>query len=213
MAAIILDEVASINTPAASKGAIYASSDTAQSLLRYLDSTGRLTALNPITNFSAAAQSPTATVRTYLTGSAIAVPISKLQVGTILSWKFNMTKTAAGTAASTIDIAVGTTGSTADVARVSFTKPAGTAAADEGFVTIDAIVRGPITASGIITAELVMTHNLSATGHATIPVVVVNTVSAGFDMTVANLILGVCITTGASDVITIQQVTAQAWNL
>ena len=34
-----------------------------------------------------------------------------------------------------------------------------------------------------------------------------------FDITVANLIVGLCITTGASDAITIQQVTAEAMNL
>jgi hypothetical protein len=58
-----------------------------------------------------------------------------------------------------------------------------------------------------------MTHNLSATGHATIPVVDVTTISAGFDVTVASLFVGLCITSGASDAITIEQVLTECWNL
>lgn len=213
MAQIILDEGAAPTTPASGKMAIYASNDATQALLKVVDSSGRVSALNPITNFSTSAQTPTATVRTYITGSAIAIPATKMQIGTLFRWRFNLTKTAAGSATSTFDIAIGTNGTTADSAIVSFTKPAGTAASDEGLVTIDAILRGPLSASAVMAGEFVLVHNLSATGHAQIPVVAVNTISSGFDATVANLIVGVCITSGASDVITIQQVSAQAWNL
>ena len=166
-----------------------------------------------LSNFSTTPQSPTAATRTYITGSKITVPATKLQIGTIFRWKFNITKTAAGIAESTFDIAVGTAGTTADTARVSFTKPAGTAVIDEGFIEIIAIVRGPLSASGIMVGEFMMVHNLAATGHATIPCVVINTVSAAFDVTVANLFVGICITSGAADAITIQQVTAEALNL
>src|SRR3989304_3965175 len=124
-----------------------------------------------------------------------------------------MTKTAAGTAASTYDIAVGPAGTTADTARVSFTKPAGTAAADQGTIIIMAICRGPLSASGVFAGDFSLTHNLSATGHAVIPCVNVSTISGAFDVTTANLIVGVCITSGASDAITIQMVQAEAWNL
>jgi hypothetical protein len=178
----------------------------------------RLTATTPtwqylddlINNFSTAAQSISAASRTYITGSKMA--LGKLQIGTILRWKFNIRKTAAGTAASTYDICFGTAGTTADTARVSFTKPAGTGVADEGFVMIEAIVRGPISGSGVVVGEFVMVHNLSATGHATIPCVVVNTVSGTFDVT-APTFAGICITSGASDAITIEQVTAEVLNM
>lgn len=166
-----------------------------------------------LNNFSVIAQTPAATTRTYLAGSAIAVPVGKLQIGTVLSWTFDMTKTAAGSASSVIDIALGTNGTTTDTAVVSFTKPAGTAAADAAFVTITAVVRGPLSASGVIVGNFQMTHNLAATGHAQIPCVVVTTVSGSVDVTVASLIAGLCITTGASDAITIQAVTAAAENL
>jgi hypothetical protein len=91
---------------------------------------------------------------------------------------------------------------------VSFTKPAGSAAADEGRVVIEAIVRS-IGATGVLRGEFTLVHNLAATGHAVIPCVCVGTTSAAFDMTVADLIVGVCITSGASDAITIQQVIAE----
>jgi hypothetical protein len=119
-----------------------------------------------------------------------------------------MRKTAAGNAASTFDICVGTAGTTADTARVSFTKPAGSAAADEGKVVIEAIIR-TIGATGVMVGEFTLVHNLAATGHAVIPCVCVNTVSAAFDMTTEDLIIGVCITSGAADAITIQQVIAE----
>jgi hypothetical protein len=163
-------------------------------------------------NFSVAAQTPAAATRTYIAGSKITVP-GNLQIGTIFRWKLNLRKTAAGVAPSTFDVAVGTNGTTADTARLSFTKPAGTAAADEGFVTIEAIVRGPLSISGIMVGELVMMHNGNTVGHMVIPVAVVNVVSGAFDVTPAGLFVGLCLTSGAADAITIEQVTAEALNV
>lgn len=166
-----------------------------------------------VANTSVTSQAPAATTRTYITGSGLTIPAGGLQIGSIFKFRFNMTKTAAGSASSTIDVAIGTAGTTADTAVLSFTKPAGTAAADEGFVTLDVIIRGPISASCIAVGEFQLTHNLAATGHAQIPCVVVNTVSSTFDATIAGLKIGVCLTSGASDAITIQQVTAESANL
>jgi hypothetical protein len=158
--------------------------------------------------FSVAAQTPAAATRTYITGSAIPISKAGLRAGHIFRWTFNLTKTAAGNAASTFDICVGTAGTTADTARVSFTKPAGSAAADEARVVIEAIVR-TATATGVMVGEFSLTHNLENTGHMVIPCCCINTVSAAFDMTTADLIVGVCITSGAADAITIQQVIAE----
>jgi hypothetical protein len=171
--------------------------------VRAKDTLGNDTALSTVTVASTTSQAPAATVRTYIAGTALPVPKVKLQIGTRLRWKFSMTKTGAGSAASTIDVAVGTAGTTADAARLSFTKPAGTAAVDEGTVVIDVVIRS-IGASGVAVGQMTVTHNLAATGHMVIPCADVNVVSAGFDMTVADLIVGLCITTGASDAITIQ---------
>lgn len=196
-------------TPAAGSASVYVNTTTKR--LAVKDDVGFQRTLGFV-NFSTAAQAPTAAARTYITGSNILIPAGALQVGTMFRWTFNMTKTAAGIAASTFDIAFGTAGSTADTARVSFAKPAGTAAIDEGTVCIYAVVRGPVGASGVVSGHFQMTHNLAATGHAVIPCIDVQTQSAAFDITTPTNV-GVCITSGASDAITIQTVMAEAWNL
>jgi len=211
MSRLRFNEVAAPSTPATAKVEIYASND-ADPLIRVVDDAGKNNSLTNINNESVTSQSPVAETRTYIAGSNIKVPSTKLKIGTILRWTFNMTKTAAGVATSTIDIAFGILGTTGDTARVSFTKPAGSAAVDEAFVEIVAIIRGPLSASGVAVGEFVMLHNLAATGHAQIPCVVVNTVSGAFDLTTPTNV-GICITTGASDAITIEQVTAEAINL
>jgi hypothetical protein len=165
-----------------------------------------------VINTSTSGQTPAATTRTYITGSAIAIPATGLQVGTVLHWHFDMTKTAAGSASSTIDIAFGTAGTTADTAQVSFTKPAGTAASDEAFCEVECVIKTINASTGVAIGEFTMGHNLSATGHATIPFVAVNTTSGSFN-TVSPTFVGLCITTGASDAITINQVSSYALNM
>lgn len=160
-----------------------------------------------VRNYSVAQQAVVAATRTYITGSQLAIPAGGLKVGSKIRFRLNMAKTAAGTAASTFDICFGTAGTTADTARVSFAKPAGTAAADEGFVTVEATVRS-VSATGVVVGEFVLVHNLAATGHAVIPCVVVATVSAAFDNTLPTYV-GLCVTTGAADAITIEQVSAE----
>lgn len=208
MSDILLDVQSAASTPAAGQAVIAVNTTTKR--IQTVDDAGFKRTLGFI-NFSTASQAPAASTRTYITGSNIAIPAGALQVGTIFRWTFNMTKTAAGIAASTIDIAFGTAGTTADTARVSFAKPAGTAAADEATVTITAICRGPVGASGVVVGQFHMTHNLAATGHAVIPAVDVNTVSSAFDITVPTNI-GLCLTSGAADAITIQACVAEAWN-
>ena len=163
------------------------------------------------TKVATANQSLTAAARTYITGSNIVVPDDGWAVGDVINWSMHITKTAAGTAASTYDICFGSTGTTSDVARVSFTKPAGTAVIDEGWIDIQMVIRS-VGASGTAMGTFRMVHNLSATGHATIPIVVVNTLSGAFDTTTAGGMFGICATTGASDVITVKMVTASAFN-
>jgi hypothetical protein len=190
---------------------LYDSSDT-PGLLRTIDELNNLVTLTPVFNYSVTSQLlPVA--RTYLTGSTLSVPITKLKIGSTFQWRFNITKDANGSASGVVDIAIGTAGAVGDTAVVSFTKPAGTNVADEGFIEIIATVRGPLTASCIITAEMVLYHNLATTGHAQVSPVVLNTVSGAFDATVALLKLGICVTGGASDNVTVQQVLAAAVNL
>jgi hypothetical protein len=209
MADLLLDVQSKAATPSAGQAVIAVNNTTKR--IQTVDDAGFARTLGFV-NFSTTSQAPTAATPTYITGSNIAIPAGSLQVGSMFRWTISMTKTAAGIAASTFDICFGTAGTTADTARVSFTKPAGTAAADEGLVTITAICRGPVGASGVVVGTFNLTHNLSATGHATVPSVNVVTVSSAFDITTPTNI-GVCLTSGASDAITIQLVTAEAWNV
>ncbi len=164
---------------------------------------------NRYTAVSNAAQTLTAATRTYIAGSGLTLPAAGLNVGFRAEWDITLTKTAAGIAASTFDIAIGTLGTTGDVARVSFTKPAGTAVVDEAKIRIVFVVRS-IGASGIAVGNFHLAHNLAATGHATIPNVVATTVSAAFDTTTVTKI-GICATTGAADAINVQLCTAEAY--
>lgn len=195
-----------------------------------IDGSGNLTIANATTTFTnpvrfgtgisqrfivdtaVAAQAPIAATRTYLTGSQIAFPAGALAVGTIFRWKFDATKTGAGVASSTIDIAIGTAGTTADAASLSFTKPAGTAAVDEAWFDIEVVVKTLSATVGVVSGVMRMVHNLSATGHAQIPVVVVQNTFSTLNTTTAAF-AGVCITTGAADAITINQVSAEAINI
>jgi hypothetical protein len=197
-------------TPASGVHAVFAETDHR---VRSKDNSGFYRNLTQFLNFSTASQAPAAATRTYITGSAVGLPAAgRLQIGSMFRWRWNMTKTGAGVATSTIDIAFGTAGTTADTARVSFTKPAGTGVIDEAFCEVEAIVRGPISASGIVSGEFTLIHNLQITGHAVIPCVCVNTISSAFDVTLPTFV-GLCITTGASDAITIQQVVTEAFNI
>jgi len=210
MADILIDVQSTPATPAAGQAVIYVDSTSKELALK--NDAGFIR--GAIENFSTAAQTPAATTRTYIIGSALAIPTGKLQIGTCFEWLFDITKTAAGTAASTYDIAVGTAGTTADTARVSFTKPAGTAAIDTAAVRITAVCRGPLSASGIFAGNFSLVKNAAATaGHSATPSVCLTTISGAFDVTTAALIVGVCVTSGASDVLTIQLVQSRAWNL
>jgi len=167
------------------------------------------------------AQTPTATTRTYLNGSKVAIsplgmqaPISGVQAGTVITWQFDMTKTAAGSASSTIDIAFGTTGTVSDTAQVSFTKPAGVANADYGIVVVQMVVQSVNTSTGAVTGNiLVFDNQTGAGGHlASGKYIYAQQVTSGsFNTTFAGAAyVGLCITTGASDSITINQVVATA---
>jgi len=208
--AAILPVGTTAQQPAATNGSVRYDSTTVK--LRAVENAAWRDVFDRVTNFSVTAQSPAAATRTYITGSALAVPPVKLKVGTCFRWRISVTKTAAGIASSTYAIAFGTAGTTADTDRVTFTKPAGTADADEGVIEINCIIR-TIGATGVAVGEFAMAHNGNILGHAIIPVPTVNTISAGFDMTVASLIVGLTVTSGASDAITFQLVQAEAWNL
>lgn len=165
--------------------------------------------------YATAAQAPSATTRTYITGSDLGpFTAGQLQVGTIFHWHIDLTKTNAGIASSTFDICFGTAGTTGDTARVSFTKPAGVANADDCSVDIYATIKTN-SASGVVIADMVLLDNQTGAGGflASGKYVFKATVTSGTFDTTAPTHVGLCITTGASDVYTINHVQAWSQNL
>lgn len=145
-------------------------------------------------------------VDTYLTGSSITIPLSKLKAGAQFKWKFGITKTAAGLATPIWRVRIGVAGSTADAAILTFTGLAQTAAVDTYWLEIVALVRS-IGAAGILVGILHGRPRLAGFAVACLQVT-----SAGFDTTVANLIAGVSVNPGLNGVWTHQLVTAELVN-
>lgn len=164
-------------------------------------------------NQSTADQTINAATTAYLTGSAIAVPVDKLRVGSVFKWKLSLSKTAAGTAANSFHVRVGTAGTTADTARITFDTGTGTGVADQAQIDIMVTCRGPLSSSGIFQGIFNLSHELATTGFHTKATRVHIVTSAAFDVTVANLIVGLSCTTAALTVLTFQQVLADAKNL
>jgi len=203
MAEFLLDTQAPSSTPGSGTSLLFPHSSN--KLWAQKDDAGKVLTLAGIRNANTADVVANA-ADTYLTGSALALPSHGFQVGTRFRWRFWMTKTAAGTATPIWVVRVGVNGTTADTARLTFTGPAQTAAVDTGRVTLDVITRS-VSSAGVIAGVLTLAHHTSGTtGLANIVSPTIQVVSAGFDMTVANLIVGVSINPGASGVWTHQGV-------
>ena len=160
-----------------------------------------------VRNFSTAAQVIATASRDFVDGSQLLVPASGLKVGSRIKFVLDLTKTAAGTASAVFDIAFGTAGTVADTARVSFTKIAGTGVVDTARVVIEAVVRS-VGVAGVVVGQFTLQHNLAITGFATLNPITVVTISSGFDNDGQELFVGLNITTGVSDVWTVQKVEA-----
>lgn len=211
MADILIDNQSVPTAPASGKSILFV--ETGGKRLTMKDDAGRTyTMPGGIRNWNTADVVASA-ADTYLTGSALSVPTGlSLQVGTTMKWRIYMTKTAAGTAAPTWIVRVGTAGTTADTARLTFTGPAQTAAVDTGFVEITAILRN-VGASGVLVGGLILNHNLATTGFANVGSPTLQVTSVGFDTTVTGTIIGVSVNPGASGVWTHQVVKAEMLNI
>lgn len=152
-------------------------------------------------------------VDTYLTGSALVIG-GRLQAGTILQWRFTMTKTAAGTATPVFSVRFGTLGTTGDTARLTYTGVAQTAVStDTGWVDIQVVVRS-VSATGTVTGAFIMQHFNTTTGlQNKAQAQIFSTTSGTFDNTSGSLIAGVSCNPGASGVWTFRHVSGMALNL
>lgn len=151
---------------------------------------------------------------TYLAGSRILIPTGKIQAGTIYRSKFSVTKTAAGIAAPTVTVRIGTLGTIADAARGAFGFSAQTAVADEGVIEIDTLFKsGGVTAGNAGLGRL--SHRLVTTGLNISGSITTKEVASGsgFDVTGAGLGIGLSVNPGASASWNIGFLSAELLNL
>lgn len=158
-------------------------------------------------------QSIPASTAAIITGSLIAVPPQGFQIGTVIRWTYTISKTAAGVAARTHNIRVGTAGTAAGDASVAQISLTPTAVADIMTMVWTYTVIGPLGAScvGVPTLQ-VLGRLLATTGFATVATTTVMTTAApstvlitaaAFNSTTAQQFISCSITTGAAEVITV----------
>lgn len=149
---------------------------------------------------------------TYLSGSLITFPAGKLQAGSVYRCRFNVVKTAAGTAAPSVGVKVGTAGTTADSTRATVTFAAQTAVIDEGEFEVVVNVRS-VGAAAVLAAAGKLWHRLVTTGlNATATFTSVLNTGASFDSSTATKI-GLVVNPGASGNFTINSVSTELVNL
>lgn len=170
-------------------------------------------ARNSVFNASVAQQTGFA-ADTYLTGSAITIPASRLIAKTMYRCRFSVSKTGAGVATPIISPRIGTAGTTADTARGAITFAAQTAVADEGLVEVFVTFRTVGSGTTAVTRVVgTLSHRLSITGLSTDVTGMKTAASAGFDSTVAGLIIGLSVNGGTSAAWTVELVQAELFNL
>jgi hypothetical protein len=148
---------------------------------------------------------------TYVTSSAIAVPVATLRAGTIFRWRIFVSKTAAGVAAPIFIVRFGTAGAIGDTARVTITGQAQTAVVDQGCFDIDAIVT-TIGATGNVLGCIVLNHRLGITGLAIGGWGETPVASANFDLTVANTKAGISVNPGLAAAWTVNRIITEIMN-
>jgi hypothetical protein len=150
---------------------------------------------------------------TYLVGSSVTIPQGKVKVGTKYRCRFNVVKTAAGTGAPVISVRVGTAASVADTARAALTFAAQTGVIDEGDFVIDCAFR-QAGATALIQANGSLIHRLVTTGLNTVGVYTsIQNTGAAFDVTGANLKMGLSVNAPNPSSWTVNFVGAELVNL
>lgn len=161
-------------------------------VLEYIEGIGFFVitgSVGPLRNYSTANQA-FSTADLYLLGSNISIPGNFPIVGAKYTCTFDMAKTA-GTGQIVVSVRYGTTGSTADTARCTFTFGAGTGVADTGVFVVTCVFRtvGSGT-TAVLEGNISLVKNLTITGLTNVSGAIQST-SGGFDSTVANSIIGV----------------------
>jgi hypothetical protein len=144
------------------------------------------------TNKSTASQA-FSTTDAYVTGSNVRIDaLGTPVIGLLYDCSFDMVKTA-GTGAMVVIVRVGTAGTTADTARLTFTMDAGTSAADTATFVVRAMFRA-VGASAVLQGRITMANSgPTATGFRDgSPTLGIQQVTSGtFDSGVANSQIGI----------------------
>lgn len=215
---ILTGQVSNPSAPASGKVAIFADNNTLPQM-KFIGPNSVVPKLLDdklvMNNFSTANQTGFA-ADTYLTGSSITIPAGRLSAaGFRYKLRFDMVKTAAGTAAAALAIRVGTLGTTGDTARLTFTFGAGTAAVDTGIFEVEAHYRN-VGGSAVLVGYATCRHHLAATGLISTGasgIGILPVTSGAFDSTVASLIIGASFNGGAAFSGTNTLVQAEGLNL
>jgi hypothetical protein len=149
-------------------------------------------------NFSTASQSVSANTITYLTGSGIVIPGAAMVAGQMYRWYIGVAKTAAGTAAPSWQVKVGTNQSTADttVQTLAGTAQVATASGTCIIVTVHVLT---VSATGTIATAI-------NTGTASFGIGGAATSSAFANNANGGSRIGLTVNTGASAVWTVHYV-------
>jgi hypothetical protein len=201
------------DTPPAGQTRLFV--DPVSKLLGLRKDDGEIVTLADVTNASIAAQGPGFAADTYLVGSDVRLGNRLPKARTLYQCTFDVSKTAAGTATPIIILRIGTAGSTADAARVTFTFPAQTAVADVGTFSVWVLFRS-VGAAGIVQGRANLVHRgptTGLTGLSVEPGPTVQAVSAAFDTAIANSIIGLSVNGGTSAAWTVQLVEAKVENI
>jgi len=151
-------------------------------------------------------QAIAAATLTLLTGSLVSVPPQGFQIGTILKWTIVGNSAAVGTAANTVVVRLGTTGTSADAAVATFTTGVGSAAAAEFKIVIELTVRTLGAAATAIAEAMVDSGALGVPGGFIAQANnVLLGVMAAFNTTTAQQFWSVSMLTGAAKTLTIRQ--------
>lgn len=189
--------------PTAIAGTVTSYPDSATKRWASIDENGHITKYPyTLTAASVATVSAAYAADTYLAGSGVTIPSAgDFAVAEQYICRFDMTKTAAGTAAFVITVRMGTLGTVSDAAILTFTFGAGTAAADTGLfevlVTFQTVGSGT---SAVIQGAASCIHHLAATGLVSTGasgVGIILGTSAGFNSTTPTVI-GLSVNGGAS---------------
>jgi len=142
----------------------------------------------------------------------VSLPISGfIKSGTYYVIRFTGSKTAAGVATPVFSVRIGTLGTTADTAVLTFTGAAQTAAADNFTGEIRVVVTNYGTTS-ILLGSIFYTHNNSTTGIANRQVVSLNSTSSSTNLTTSSLRIGLSVNPGAAGVWTFHTLMISAGN-